>query len=118
MEDLQNNGHVEGDKALVIVANALRITSEQLGGFVAHYGGDEFCYIIVGREADTEFIKSCIRKNLKELQMKMQPDNRYSLSISIGYNTVTNPEADIMSGIEQADKLLYADKKRENNSRL
>lgn len=65
-------GHVEGDLALKIVANALKITSEQLGGFIARYGGDEFCYILSGRDIVPDLVKSCIRKNLEKVQMKEQ----------------------------------------------
>lgn len=63
-------GHVEGDSALKIVANALKITSQQMGGFVARYGGDEFCYILSGRNIAPDLVKNCIRKNLEEMQMK------------------------------------------------
>lgn len=110
-------GHVVGDSALKIVAKALKITSEQFGGFVARYGGDEFCYILSGRDIDPELVKKCIRKNLEEIQRKQQPKKEYSLLVSIGYNTLSNAESDIMNGIAQADKLLYADKKRETDNK-
>lgn len=111
-------GHVEGDTALKIIADCLKITSKQLGGFVARYGGDEFCYVLSGREKEPEFVKECIRKNLKELQIKMQPQREYSLAVSIGYNTITDSESDIVSSIEKADMLLYADKKREKKRKI
>lgn len=110
-------GHVEGDLALKIVANALKITSEQLGGFIARYGGDEFCYILSGRDIVPDLVKSCIRKNLEKVQMKEQTNKEYSLLVSIGYHTISNAESDIIKGIAQADKFLYKDKKREINSR-
>lgn len=109
-----NYGHVVGDSALKTVAAALKITSEQFGGFIARYGGDEFCYILSGKNIDPDLVKSCIRRNLEELQREEQTKKEYSLSVSIGYNMVSDAESDIMSGIVQADKMLYADKKRES----
>ena len=102
---------------LKTVANALKITSQQMGGFVARYGGNEFCYILSGRDIAPDLVKSCIRKNLEEMQMKEQQNKDYSLLVSIGYNTISNAETDIINGIVLADKLLYEDKNREINSK-
>lgn len=48
----------------------------------------------------------------------MQPQREYSLAVSIGYNTITDSESDIVSSIEKADMLLYADKKREKKRKI
>lgn len=43
-------GHVEGDKALKLAAQALKKIAAAHNVFVARYGGDEFCIVIPGTE--------------------------------------------------------------------
>ena len=79
-----NFGHLEGDEALIRVANALKqgCTSCRKRPYIARYGGDEFIIITELSEEETLELCSSIKNKLKELN-----DNagvRYSLNLSIG----------------------------------
>lgn len=80
-----NYGHLEGDEALIRVANALKqgCTTCRKHPYIARYGGDEF--IIVAELSEDEIQELCtsIRDKLKELNDKAGA--RYSLNLSIGY---------------------------------
>jgi diguanylate cyclase (GGDEF)-like protein len=79
-----NFGHLEGDEALIRVANALKqgCTSCRKRPYIARYGGDEFIIVTELSEEETLDLCSSIKNKLKELN-----DNagvRYSLNLSIG----------------------------------
>lgn len=101
-------GHVEGDRALKIIAVALNKVAEENNVFVARYGGDEF--MIISRENSTssvnniiKMVRESIAEQIKDLKLS------YKFTISIGYacndNNMTAEQL-----IEKADHALYKDK--------
>ena len=104
-----NYGHLEGDEALIRVANALKqgCTACRKRPYIARYGGDEF--IIVAELSEGEMLKLCssIKDTLKELNDKAGVP--YSLNLSIGWaawkNGMTSKEL-----IGMADFNLYKEK--------
>ena len=107
-------GHVEGDTAIVIAADALKNAVNKTGFFVCRYGGDEF--VIVGEvKSDFNPDKFCISINkcLEEETRKRGKD--YELHMSIGYFKYTPEIKDIAEFISSADKYLY---KRKNERTL
>ncbi|MCH8207821.1 MAG: GGDEF domain-containing protein, partial [Nitrospinae bacterium] len=54
-------GHLNGDKCLRLVAEAINKTSSRSGDFVARYGGEEFVAILPGTdlEGQTGWLKIC-----------------------------------------------------------
>lgn len=105
-------GHLEGDKALVAIANILKnaISNTDKDYFLARYGGDEF--IIVGE------IKS--QDNVDELMLQIEEEekrynketkNKYNIKLSIGYSLRNNEHTSVESLIEAADNKMYARKK-------
>ena len=107
-------GHAEGDRALIIVSDALRQTIEKLdsSAFLGRYGGDEFTIIVrdpVEGEAP-EQITEMIRKTLSQKQENM--DLPYELEISIGYDELSGEDDTPARCMIRADEKLYADKKR------
>ena len=107
-------GHAEGDRALIIAAEALRQTCEQIKStaFLGRYGGDEFTIIFqtIGEEETPEQIAMLIQKKLTEKQQDNQLP--YDLKFSIGYDMLRDNNDTVDDCIKRADEKLYLDKKR------
>ena len=107
-------GHAEGDRALVIVSEALRQTCEQIKAsvFLGRYGGDEFTIVIKNPEEDImpEQLVSLIRSILT--QKKTENQLPYDLNVSIGYDLIRGSDDDANECLKRADKNLYIDKQR------
>ncbi len=100
-------GHEEGDKALLIVAGALKtvVKSHSMPTFLCRYGGDEF--ILIAHPADVDEADQLIREVRSEIQKEV---HEYPLSISAGYDVLNDGEDTILDCIRRADKKLYEDK--------
>lgn len=107
-------GHAEGDRALIIVSEALRQTCEQIKAsiFLGRYGGDEFTIILQnpGENEYPEHIIGMIRKILSESQRENQLP--YNLGVSIGYDEMRGSNDTVHDCMIRADKKLYADKQK------
>ena len=107
-------GHAEGDRALILVSDALRKVCEQIKApvFLGRYGGDEFTIII--RNPDEGDLPKHIADRLRGVLSDMRRERKlpYELLISIGYDEVTDDNDTIYACLERADKMLYIDKKR------
>lgn len=102
-------GHVEGDHALRIVAEALKMTADQNSGFAARMGGDEFLLCTFNHAVkDPEKIGQVLNANL----YKICENNRlpYRLSLSVGYTECNSSKSKLVSLINEADKMLYVNK--------
>lgn len=102
-------GHVEGDLALIRVANALKQSVTKDQGFIARYGGDEFIIVTEGDVAQVNALCKTIEQNLARLNGEAGAP--YSLTVSIGYAEYSNDITDIPSFIHAADKRLYQEKR-------
>lgn len=107
-------GHEEGDKALLIVAGALKtvVKSHSMPTFLCRYGGDEF--ILIAHPADVDEADQLIREVRSEIQKEV---HEYPLSISAGYDVLNDGEDTILDCIRRADKKLYEDKAKRWTSR-
>ncbi len=107
-------GHAEGDRALMIVSEALRRTCEQIKMpiFIGRYGGDEFTLIIQDPGEDDnlpDLVARTLRARLAEkAQEKQLP---YPLEISIGYDRLRDKNDTLKECLVRADENLYKDKK-------
>lgn len=114
-----NFGHVEGDRALVLLAQALKKGTEASDNksFLARYGGDEFI-IITSNEKEFE-IDKYIETLHKEVANTKAKTKKYEIRVSIGYCRVHENDS-ILSVIENADESMYKvkaeKKKNEKNS--
>ncbi len=112
-------GHAEGDRALVLVADAMRQTADRSGVpiFLGRFGGDEFTVIIrsAGDGAVIDRFAEAIRKTLKETGKK----NRlpFDLEISLGYDFLKNGEDTPEDCLKRADRKLYQDKLKRGKGR-
>lgn len=105
-------GHLEGDRALRIVADALRsvFDSTYHGAFLARYGGDEF---IVTAQLDEERTQELIDK-IRAAVAKAREDKHlpYALELSIGQARYAPSMQTPQAFIEAADQSLYLEKER------
>lgn len=106
-----NYGHVEGDKAIIRAAEAIRnvCSSERNRPFIARYGGDEF--IIVAKMRDLEEAES-LRSRIKK-EMVTHNDRSgavYELNASVGYSEYSGKIKDFQASLSNADSALYDDK--------
>lgn len=99
-------GHLEGDRALKLMAQALRISCDSYNAFAARWGGDEFMVICAhdtcsdpARMVDT--IDTSLANVVKETGVS------YDLSCSIGFAECHSPDTMTNELISEADKMLY-----------
>lgn len=102
-------GHLEGDKALVYVADLLKENFRK-EDFISRYAGDEF--LIVLKVNRVEEIKNIVER----LKLKLEEFNKknitpYNLSFSIGYD-VFHSDSRITSEwfVSRVDSLMYKQK--------
>ena len=99
-------GHLEGDNSLKLIATALRTAGDRYNGFVARYGGDEFCIITDGNDTPPVDIIKNINVILDKEQNNI-PDRKYSVSVSIGYAVCKGEKITSSSLVKEADESLY-----------
>ena len=105
-------GHAEGDRALVIVADALKqiVDGRVFPTFLARYGGDEFILIAhTPTETEIERMIGEIRERIREdCYLQKTP---YVVFVGIGYDKVGGDADTFQQCIARADDNLYLDKK-------
>ena len=105
-------GHLEGDKALVRVADAVKEACQGPRNryFVSRYGGDEFVVVAdVAYKAEAIWLADQIRNNVKRIQEEQ--GTNYDLSVSVGIAQYDyNAPIPIQSFIARADSDLYKQK--------
>lgn len=107
-------GHNLGDQALIDVSNILKSTFRQ-NDIIARVGGDEFAVLGVCKdENDKEVIERKVRAVISEFNKTQEKP--YSISLSIGI-VVYDPNENIKLDdvLEEADKLMYEEKRRKKN---
>ena len=108
-------GHLNGDKALIIIAQVLKKACANTNSFLARYGGDEFAIICEAKQSHQIYqrIQSCL---LQTNQSKVHP---YELSLSCGYAFGSDVNGHIDELIAAADQAMYLEKqKRTTQSEL
>ena len=102
-------GHVEGDRALIQVANAMKKSCRDKGGYAARIGGDEF---VIAMEADgPERVEAMIRAVRREIAAESKND-AFHLTVSAGYAKYDPYGMSISDLIAAADAQLYKDKEK------
>ena len=106
-------GHAEGDRALILVSDALRQTCDLIkaSAFLGRYGGDEFTIIIKSPEGSIQPEQMVEQIHSSLSQKRAENQLPYELSISIGYD-VARDNDDVNECLKRADKNLYIDKQR------
>lgn len=109
-------GHAEGDFALRKLAEILNDCCSD-GQICARFGGDEF--IAIGRGMTEDDADQFEQEFIRQIQAANAVINKpYEFGASIG-TFVTNVEDDmqLFALIEQADQIMYEQKKRKATSR-
>lgn len=112
-------GHAEGDRALVIVAEALRnvLRNHATPMFAARYGGDEFILIVHPAEAgEVEALIGEIRGQIEAIcREKATP---YTVVIGAGCDELADAGDTFAKCMQRADAKLYLDKAALKKRRL
>lgn len=112
-------GHAEGDRALILVSEALKQTCDHINAsvFLGRYGGDEFTIVIQNPDENEypDMMASAIRSTLYEKQRENQLP--YDLEVSIGYDALKGGGDTLQACMVRADEKLYAEKNNKNVSR-
>ena len=105
-------GHAEGDRALVIMANALRkaVGAMDFRSFIARYGGDEFTVIAhTNSSAGLDALAEKIRSSLEEeCTARKVP---YTVTTGIGWSKLERGSDSVADCMKRADRMLYINKK-------
>lgn len=108
-------GHLEGDKALVDIAEVIKSLFRE-EDYKGRFGGDEFVIFTPGIPEDI------LQQKIEELQRRLnliyrspETDTIVAISGSIGYVTVEEGEMDYDTIIEKADTALYRAKEKGKN---
>ena len=99
-------GHIEGDRALRIVAQALKRVAANVRCHLARWGGDEFVIITNDHAIDSpetlialvnDKIAGCMREHMLE----------YELALSVGWARCTDPSTRATDILKGADERMY-----------
>lgn len=104
-------GHAEGDRALVLVSQALKKACEQLSYsmFLCRYGGDEFL-MIAQTDVPDEVVKK-IKDCLQEEVSKENGSRSYTIEASMGFARWDGRPDSFKESMVKADKRMYEDKR-------
>ena len=111
-KDINDNyGHLEGDSALIILAESIKAAIGEVNGFAARYGGDEF--ILAVRPDYAEYDEKAIVARIEELvnDKCSKLKKPYNISIAAGCVRCANISTTLESYIKEADDLLYSSKR-------
>jgi diguanylate cyclase (GGDEF)-like protein len=114
-----NYGHLQGDKALQIVAQVFTQELKRSGDLVSRWGGEEFAILL----ANTDFngaqdVAERIRQRVEELKILLVDGSVSKVTISIGINSLIPTSNDVLEDfIRHADMALYT-AKREGRNRV
>lgn len=97
-------GHIEGDRALSVIAEALKACSSNHRYFIARYGGDEFA-AVCDLEQDESIDDFC--ENIRNEILRRNKENPYTLSLSFGYAEYYPGIGTDIDFIKLADAELY-----------
>lgn len=105
-------GHVEGDAAIVMAADAIRNTISETSFFACRYGGDEFVVIAtVDGNSDFKPKKFIAELNEELVRLSDKREKEYVLNFSVGYKKLDPTIETVFDFIKKADEGLYRIKK-------
>jgi diguanylate cyclase (GGDEF)-like protein len=111
-------GHIEGDKALVKLANVFEASMARPLDFVGRYGGEEFIVVLPNTPLEGAYeVAENIRKRIIDLEIVHSEKSKGKLlSISLGVTSlIPNKENTIEKAINEADSALFYAKENGKN---
>lgn len=113
---LMSYGHLEGDRALICLADALKDAAAECKCLIARFGGDEFTVAMEPKsEEEVTRFQEELRRFLAMHNAAMETP--YTIHISIGCTRCTPEHTSIPALIQAADKALYQAKAAGKQSR-
>jgi diguanylate cyclase (GGDEF)-like protein len=111
-------GHLEGDKALIAVAQCLKKNVKRETDFIARFGGEEFVCLLpfIKDDEALEFSKTLVQ-NIEDMKIS-HPTSLHSkyVTISVGMaSTVPSDNNSYTQLLDEADKALYSAKESGRN---
>lgn len=107
-------GHQEGDRCLVLVANALKESIEACNGSIGRYGGEEFIVLAhMQSSEEAAELAEAIRRNVENLALPHQErrDGTAVVTVSVGAAFTRNQTGSKLERlIHEADRALYSAK--------
>ena len=99
-------GHIEGDEAIIIAADAIKMVVGRNNFFACRYGGDEF--VVVAETSKDYNPKDFISELNDELYVTTAEKGKpYTLHFSVGYKRYDESIEDVPAFIAKADEGLY-----------
>ena len=104
-------GHMEGDRALVLVSRALKKACGRLrmSIFLCRYGGDEF--LMIAQTKTPKEVLKVVRGCLQEEIENRKSSLTYTIEVSMGYANWDGRAATFRDSIVAADQKMYEDKR-------
>ncbi|WP_462408571.1 GGDEF domain-containing protein [Neobacillus sp. Marseille-QA0830] len=113
-----NYGHLEGDKSIERVAQAIQVCMKASGSMTARYGGEEFVIAVFDMASeDIDRLAEKIRSTIFEMEIPHEYSpfaNRVTVSIGFATGEVQNMD-ETGELIEMADRALYQSKSKGRN---
>ncbi|CAM5508939.1 diguanylate cyclase OS=Afipia felis OX=1035 GN=cph2_6 PE=4 SV=1 [Afipia felis] len=111
-------GHLEGDKCLRQVGEALAAIAGEVTGFAGRYGGEEFCLLLPRTDGVAAMdVAEQVRAAIEALDIPHSMSAFQRVTVSAGMATLAPGHASSMQDlIEAADAALYAAKHRGRNN--
>jgi diguanylate cyclase (GGDEF)-like protein len=110
-----NFGHTIGDEAIRMVTDILNNHSENEEAIIGRYGGEEFCLVLPGVDADAAVnIAEHLRETIQKVSNGFCVENE-SITASFGVACNTDKTNDSSQLLEKADRALYAAKESGRN---
>ncbi len=111
-------GHLEGDKCLRRIGEALAAIAGEVSGFAARYGGEEFCLLLPKTNGIAAMeIGERVRAAVEDLHIPHSMSAFQYITVSAGMAAVAPGQASsVQDLIEAADAALYAAKHRGRNT--
>ena len=111
-------GHLEGDKCLRQVGEALAAIAGEIAGFAARYGGEEFCLLLPKTDGIAAMeIGERVRAAVEALSIPHNTSAFQQVTVSAGMAAVAPGQAtSVQDLIEAADAALYVAKHRGRNN--
>ena len=109
-------GHAAGDELLLATVDILKKSFLRESDIVVRFGGDEFVALTLGDSRGKNEILKRIRRAETQKSREMMDKRDFPVSLSIGV-VRCDPKQSLQSALEQADALMYKEKRKKKEKK-